>query len=221
MVPGEAVPGSSVPPILPIPEIQGLWMEADMCNCDVHSTVEAGLVGVPVRCYHYFVGTRAISGYIRLGEEKEKNRATAIAAQLCDMANYTLTQNAEAGLRRILNQFRTGSFVAFFRNSNLPESVGSLTYATATIRNVSMVNVSIATEDPTSRSGMKHKGVAINYIYDNSIVRLVDREHGICSAYRKFSDTELYIGIEDRAESQTSACNRERFLTLERYKRAP
>ena len=106
--------GSSVPPILPIPEIQGLWVEADKCNCNVRRLVEAGLVGVPVRCYHYFVGTRAISGYIRLGEEEEENRATAIAAQLCDTANYTLSENAEAGLRRTLNQFRTGFFCCSF-----------------------------------------------------------------------------------------------------------
>ena len=86
-----------------------------------------------------------------------------------------------------------------------------------------MVNVTISQQDPDpSRRGQKfNDGIAINYMYTESVGQLADREHGICSAYRKFSATELYIGIEDRAEPQTRACNRERFLTLEKYKRAP
>lgn len=203
----------------PIEEIQGLWIEADDCRCSVRSLDKGSLKDVPVRCYHYFVADRAISGYIRLGGAKDRD--TAVSAQRCQTSLSLLNETIRDSFRQIEDSLRdyANSPLGILRN-NLPSAVGSITYASGTIeyskgsRERSTIRV---WEEDSSDEPSNYYGVGINFDYSLMVGILIGRREGICSAYRKFLPNELYIGIHDDKRHSKADCESRRYRVLERY----
>lgn len=220
--------GSSAPRTYPIPEIHGLWLEADACNCQVHPIAEKELAAgnVAVRCYHYFVAsggvTRAISGYVRFGSPAETNPVTAETAQSCGTERQ-FTQPQANALRREFNRLASGNRAFFLPDEQLPNGIGSVTYATAAMRNGSDAEVTIE-RTGHSENGQTREGKNLDFIYANNVARILASEPGgngiICSSYWKKNANELYLGVpgdrHDRACRQVG-----RYLNVERYRRAP
>ena len=196
--------GSETSEPVVIQEIQGLWIEADGCNC---RTLGLFSRSTPVRCYHYFSGIRAVSGYIRFKGEQECGRIDKLTSEIAQgMISSIDAKRNKAGLLL----------------SPLPE-VRSLPYAVGMVRNMSATEVTIWDKDPATKNIRSYKdGSAINFTYNYPVTLVPGTRKLICSSYRKFSKTELYIGIDEGRQSYNLAtCDSQRYLTIERYLRKP
>lgn len=211
----------------PIEEIQGLWLEADHCRCAVRGLDRGALKAMPVRCYHYFTATTAISGYIRLGERRQKDRSIATAAQRCQTPFSLLNETIKDSFYQLADSLKRlgNSSLGVLRSAaRLPPSIAAIPYARGTIayaqgnRENSAIRVSIWDEDLRARGGKGYDdGMAINFNYGFLVGALIGRREGICSAYRKFSPDELYIGIHDNQRHSRADCESRRYRVLERY----
>ena len=201
--------GSSRPlPIPVIPEIQGLWVATDGCHCATDLTADK-IIGesgkVPVHCYHYFSGSRAVSGYMRLD-----------GSQSCN--DYEVPSNIAAMLRRTIAAKTNG---ALYINDPAP-GIEQITYAVGTVRNVTgeIVDVTVWNSDGENRNGTKDKGTSINFNYGDNVVNLGGRKI-VCSTYKRFDGSaSLYMGIDPTNEPQprsTTRCDDARYTNLERY----
>jgi len=220
--------GSSAPRDNPIPAIHGLWLEADACNCRVHVAAEKKLAdgGVNVRCYHYFAPsggkTRAASGYIRFGAKDEDNVATAKSAQSCD-GSKQLTQSQAQAIRDELGKLIARDVAFLLPSGDLPNGIGSLVYATASMRNSTDLKVTIA-RSGHSEDGQTRDGEALDFRYTSGVAETLGRQPGgngiICSSYWKKNNNELYIGVP--GSQHDPSCRRvARYTQVERYIKAP
>lgn len=205
--------GSSAPRYYPIPAIHGMWLEADRCNCKVNRAAEPALEGTKVRCYHYFAPsggkTRAASGYIRFDN----------MGDACDNA-LVLTSSQQQAMQTIrteLSKLIARDVAFFLPPSELPDGVGSVVYATATMRNGSDIEVM------TGPGFGDRPGKALDFLYTNNVAKTLGTQPGgkgiVCSSYWKRDDENLYMGVPGARHEQS--CSPGRYTTVERYIKVP
>ncbi len=174
-----------------IEALQGLWIQANACGCTVFD-----LVGnTPTRCFFYFEGSKAVSGYV---QQSGSNPAK------CNLEDGSYAEQlSEADRNTIIQQARIIPLDRSRIRSHIAAAAGTVFSAGSIIATL---------------GGMNRTTTAINYVYAGDAAR--QGRARVCSVYLREGET-LYLGLgipgDTRQVANAPACAANRYTTLDPY----